>query len=165
MNSYTGLAIGFLSVLFVGIFFTYFIKNPFYLFFCVGLLICGGVLIMPILLLLVLDILNEFSSNILFLFPLIVELLYIFNLVKGTGMSSVAKKVFIGKFGGFMAFGGKKINKFWHDEDPEIRSKKILEARKAQRQFEKKYKMYWLILISFICVIGFFTALMMSATY
>lgn len=120
---------------------------------------------MPILLLLVLDILTEFSLNILFLFPLIVELWYIYNLVKGTGMSSVSKKVFIGKFGGVMGFGGEKINKLWHDEDPEIRRKKTIEAKKAQSQFEKKYKMYWLIVINLICVIGFLTTLMISATY
>ncbi|MFX1314352.1 MAG: hypothetical protein ACFE9T_00680, partial [Promethearchaeota archaeon] len=59
----------------------------------------------------------------------------------------------------------KRINELWHYEDPEIRSKKIIEAKKAQRQFEKKYKMYWIILINFICVIGFLTTLVMSATY
>ena len=165
MNYYTGIAIGFISILFLSIFITFFIKNPFYQFFCVGLLICGGVLIMPILLLLVLEVLAEFSSNIIFLIPLFIELWYIYNLVKGTGMGSVAKKSFIGQFGGFMGFGGKRLNELWHDEDPEIRSKKILEARKAQRQFEKKYKMYWIILINFICVIGFLTALVMSTTH
>lgn len=120
---------------------------------------------MPVLLLLVLEVFSEFSLNIFFLIPLFIEFWYMYNLVGGTGMSSIAKKVFIGKYGGFMGFGGKRINELWHDEDPEIRSKKILEAKKAQRQFEKKNKMYWLFSIALICVVGFLITLLMSAMY
>jgi len=158
ININTGIAMGFLSILFMGTFCTYFIKNPFYALFCIGLLVCGGVLIMPYLIWLVISLLVGALLNIIFLIPLVIELWYIYNLVKGEGLSSVSKKVFIRRFGGFYGYGGKTVDSFWHNGD----SEKKLEEKKARREFEKKYNMYWIIAITLFCSIGFISTLMTS---
>jgi len=158
ININTGIAMGFLSILFTGTFYTYFIKNPFYPYFCIGLLVCGGVLIMPYIIWMVFLLFVGALLNIIFFITLVIELWYISNLTKGAGLSSVSKKVFILRFGGFYGYGGKAIDSFWHNGDTE----KKLEEKKARREFEKKYNMYWIIAITLFCSIGFISTLMTS---
>jgi hypothetical protein len=90
-----------------------------------------------------------------FLFIEIPYLIYLLSLIKTTGISSIAKKIFIIKYGGYQAFGKERLNQFWHDKavdsvDPDISEENLVEITKIQREQKEKYQMNKIIFFTSI---------------
>lgn len=163
------IAIIFPSILLVGVFFTFFARNPFYLYLCLGLLIIVGVIALPLLLFFIsimvgvsLFIFGDFLNImflLIFLIPLSLEIWYIINFSTGSGLSSVAKKIFSAKFGAFYGYGGRTIDLFWYGEDLDAQ---LNERKKA---IYHKYNRQRIIEITLACVVGYFAMLIISTYY
>jgi hypothetical protein len=75
-------------------------------------------------------------------------------------VSSIAKKVFIQRYGGFQGYGKERLDQFWHDTavdmvSPNNSGETKEELIKVQAELKKKNKLNLIILLTTILSVTF----------
>jgi len=149
-------------ILLVGMIFTFLRRNPFYIYFCYGLLLCGALYALPSVILFPTKTPSEnilFIISIILLFP---EICYIINLTRGysSGTSTIARYKYYEKFRAGAMFDVKSLDSQWYGKD--LTQK--LKEEDEQKRIKEQYNFNRIVLISTGCIIGFFITAIISAS-
>lgn len=151
------------SILFALFLYYWKIRNKYFIIFNYGSTICT--------LLLYLDgkwAFLYFYSNLyliiiifqfLFLF-VIIYFIYLLSLIKTFGTSTISRKTFITRYGGFQGYGQQRINQMWQDDavdilNPPLPGKTFEEVAKLRDEQKKKYNVRKILLMTVILTISF----------
>ena len=140
------------------------IKNPYFIIFNYGSSICSilsyldiytwGIFYSDLQLYFII-----IPAQIFFAF-IIIYFIYLLTQLKTIGVTSLAEKVFVKKYGGMQAFGKERLDQFWHDTAVDIVSpnnsgKPKEEIIKVKEELKKKHKLNLIILLTIILTISF----------
>ena len=149
------LQLGLCLILFGSMVFTFNEKNPYYIYFCYSIFICGIFYAFPLM------IFNYSYNRVLFAISLlffIPEIIYFYFLAKG--FSDISRSMGAYKthlyqnIGAGIDFDANRLNEYFKEHNLQL---KIKEEEK-EKELKKKFKANWIIMISLICTIGFFIA-------
>lgn len=163
-NTFIFLVLTSSTLILYSLFFYYWkIKNPYFIIFNYGSTFCS--------LLSFLDIYTWgiFYSNLqlnflilpiqIIFFFLIIYFIFLLIQIKTMGVSSLAKKRFVTKYGGIQAYGKERLDQFWHDGavdnvSPNLGGPKE-DLIKFQGEQKKKNKFNLIILFTTILSVSF----------
>jgi len=142
------------TILFGGLTITFFRLNPFYIYYCYSLVICGAMLSIIFINIISLANFNIYIDILTLItrIAILPEIIYIYKLIKFPGTINIlAKFKFMHRFAAYQAYDAVKMRQYWEDGKPEERKKQ----REYKEALEAKYKMKTILIINFICSIAF----------
>jgi hypothetical protein len=143
-------------ILFGGLTMTFFRLNPYYIYYCYSLVICGAFLSITIINIFSLNNSNVYIDTLtpITRIAILPEIIYIYKLTKIPGaINNIAKFKFMKHFAADQAYDAVKMRQYWEDSTSEERKKR----REFKEVLEAKYKMKIILIINFIGIIAFTT--------
>lgn len=94
------------------------------------------------------------------IFFVIIYFIYLLSLIKTLGTSTISRKIFITRYGGFQGYGQQRINQMWQDDavdilNPPLPGKTFEEVAKFRDEQKKKYNVRKILLMTVILTISF----------
>jgi hypothetical protein len=157
------LAYIFTILMLIGLFITYKVRNPFYIYFVYGPLLCGAFYALPGLILIPMENFSAGIFDYIIFICAILEIGYLIHITKNS--------TFLENFGRIANIGySSRTGRAQYDAtiqyaitDPEALQKQQeqaleqeLKEKRKRKDFNKMYKRNSIILICVICVIGFY---------